>query len=168
MKHYLPDGSSEYCLCGHSAKDHQIRHVESISTSYRYEEGEGSGSHRVTIYKDLKGLMVFCWGQNIGGINCMSEGEKGLAQRVVLIKQDGIFFPSSDPYLHNTVKCQCKQFRPYKRNDGKEPTYRCSICGSITKAGQFSFINDRLTICSHCYYKDECWKHLKAAYKFIR
>jgi hypothetical protein len=136
MKHYLPDGSSEYCLCGHNAKDHQIRHVESISTSYCYEEKEGS-SHlcRMSTYKVLKGPMVFCWGQNIGGINCMSESEKRIAQKVVLIKQEGMFFASGDPYLHNIIKCHCKQFRRYKRNDGKEPTYLCSSCGSLTKAG---------------------------------
>ena len=118
-------------FCGHSVKDHQIIHVEGVRTSYRYEEdekGEGSSHRKVSTYKILQGPMVFCGGQNIGGINCTSESEKRLAQKVVLIKQNGIFFPSGDPYLHNIVKRQCKQFRPYKRNDGKEPTYRCSSC----------------------------------------
>jgi len=47
MTNYLPDGSSEYCVCGHSAKDHQIRHVEGKNTFERYEED----GRQVTICK---------------------------------------------------------------------------------------------------------------------
>jgi hypothetical protein len=59
MTKYLPNGSSEHCVCGHSAKDHEIRHVEGISTSYREEED----GRQVTICKDWGGSRVFCWGK---------------------------------------------------------------------------------------------------------
>ena len=164
MKKYLPDGSSEYCVCGHSAKDHEIRHVEGISTTYRDEEG----GRRVTICKDWHGYRVFCWGKNTGGINCMNETEKRLAQKEVLEEHDGVFYPTGDPLLEYTVVCMCDQFRPYKRNDGKEPAYTCSLCDSIIKSAECPFICEYTTICSRCYEEDKCWKRLKRSHEFMR
>ena len=58
----------------------------------------------------------------------MSESGKRLAQKEVLEEYDCVFYPNGDPLLEYAVVCRCDQFRPYKRNDDKEPTYTCCIC----------------------------------------